>query len=85
MSKKANNHLQRDHQRRKDRDMYNDFTALSKRKMHGVRMLTTEAIMQQLVKDYYLDEVTIMRRLKRYARTKNNDPEQLQMDLPEQG
>lgn len=83
MSNKKNQ-PQRGHQRRKDRDMYNDFTALSRRKMGGVRMLTTEAIMQQLVKDYYLDEVTIMRRLKRYARTKGNDPEQLKMELPEQ-
>lgn len=78
------NHPQRGHQRRKDRDMYHDFTALSRRKMGGVRMLTTAAIMQQLVKDYYLDEVTIMRRLKRYAMTKGSDPEQLQMEMPEQ-
>ena len=77
-------HPKRDHQRRKDVDMYNDFTALSRRKLGGVRRLTTEAIMQQLVKDYYLDEVTIMRRLKRYAMTKDSDPEQLKMELPEQ-
>lgn len=79
-----NSYPKRDHQRRKDKDMYDDFTALSRRKMLGVRMLTTEAIMQQLVKDYYLDEITIMRRLKQYARTKDSDPEQLKMELPEQ-
>ena len=78
------NHPKRGHQRRKDKDMYDAFSKLSQRKLHGVRMLTTEAVMQQLVKDFYLDDVTIMRRLKRYAQTKDNDPEQLQMDLPDQ-
>lgn len=84
MSKRNRQHQQRDHQRRKDKDMYDAFTRLSQRKMHGVKMLTTEAIMQQLVKDFYLDEITIMRRLKRYAQTKDNDPEQLKLDLPGQ-
>lgn len=71
-----------EHYWRESKDMYDDFQKMSERKMNGVKMLTTSAIMQQLVKDYYKSEQTIYLRLKEYARRKDSQDNQLSIDLP---
>lgn len=69
-------------QARKDKAMYDLYTKLCNVKGNGVQKLTHEYIMGELVKHYFLDEVTIMRRIKAYARDKDRDPAQLSINLP---
>lgn len=73
-----------EHYVRKNRDMYNDFQKLSDRKMNGVPMLSTKAIMSQLVEDYYLTEPTIIQRIKQHARLKaKQDKEEKEQGSPQ--
>ena len=70
-----------EHYWRMSKDMYDDFQMLSERKMNGVKMLTTAAIMRKLEMDYYLTEQTIYLRIKEYARKKDSEANQLSLPV----
>lgn len=78
---RANNISYRQRQDAKDKAMYDKYTKLSNVRGNGVQKLTHDFIMSELVKDFFLDEVTIMRRIKLYAQNKDSDPKQLSIEL----
>lgn len=70
------------HQRRKDRDMYDMYTKLSEVRENGISKYSHQWIMGKLSERFYLEPDTITSRIKSYARNRNTISNQLSIELP---